>query len=172
MFFFVFSEKLETLIKKHCDESFNLSSDEFPSAICTTCRIILTKMGSGKSNKALPKFPEYHEIVIPKETRRKKHCNCHICQIASKMSPWKHRKGRGICKIPTKFNVNKESIQKSENTNMNDKIIKLCNICKSKVGRGLSHHCKVKTAPTNMLNILELMPEKQHEMLTSTLLHK
>ena len=56
------------LIKKHCVETFSLNSEVFPSAICNLCRIILTEIEKGKSNRMLPKFPEFHKIVLSKET--------------------------------------------------------------------------------------------------------
>ena len=73
---------MEGLIKKHCNEKFALTKEEFPSAICAPCRITLTQIENEIKDKVPPKMPEYQKIVLLKDTRNKADCNCFVCQTA------------------------------------------------------------------------------------------
>ena len=70
------------MIKKHCNENFDLTKEEFPSAICALCRILLTQIENKIADKVPPKMPEYQKIVLLKDTRNKPDCNCFVCQTA------------------------------------------------------------------------------------------
>ena len=169
------------MIKKYCNENYDLTKEEFPSAICTTCRIILTKIENEKANIVPKKMPDYQKIVLLKETRNKPECKCFICHAASDVTHMKYLKGRGVKKatktidqsnglfVGTKV-LNSDILNKSNNSEKVKNKITLCNICKSEYGPGKHYNCSINAAPGNVIQIVKNLPDKQQEQITSSLI--
>ena len=170
---------MEALVKKHCNEAFDSTKEEFPCAICDTCRFSLTHIEKGASNRVINKMPNYQDIVLLKETRNKADCKCFICLTASASSHPKFQQGRGNKKVEKIINSSngmyagatamKDIIMESNNV-IEKKMIVLCNTCKAEYGPGKNHTCSINAAPENILKIVKKLPPRQQEQITSNLL--
>ena len=74
-------KKLEIL--KHLHPDFNLDLTMYPKGICDSCFKLYSKHENGKV-VTFPEFPNYKDMILPKETRQNPspECNCYICITA------------------------------------------------------------------------------------------
>ena len=139
---------------------FNIDDNHFPTSICGTCRLDLTK--ADKDNTLapmLPKMPNYQDITLLKETRNVSAttvCYCFICLTARSTAHTPPKKGRGKARIHD-TNISKGLFAAKDDgpidletpTKAPKPIIKTCGACLQPIGKGLSHVSKTSNASNN-----------------------
>ncbi len=63
------SEKDINLIRKYINNNFDIKNPVYPSGICNTCRIYLSKANTSGNTSKLPTMLNYEDIVLPRPTR-------------------------------------------------------------------------------------------------------
>lgn len=131
----------------------------YPSAICSKCRSDLLYICSGKKTAAiLPPMFDFG-LILPQlqSTRNQPNpiCCCQLCVIARQSCTTipKRKKGR-----PSSSSLG-GPVQKT--------VIKLCSFCKSLIGKGLSHNCKVSTLRKNMIGLCDDVDVSTREIVAS-----
>ena len=108
-----------------------------------------------KSSKTLPpKLPDFSHVQLPKNTRSNDNqvCNCNLCSQARSHGNFKFKKGRGILKQATCNITDKQDVPKTSGNKRSS--IKICDICKQEVGKGINHP-KNCTMASSSLNIVK-----------------
>lgn len=182
---FIVSEKFATLIRKYINSNYDICDSKFPSGICTTCRLTLLEHENEINKRLLPKMPNYHEMILVKDTRSKNdYCNCFICVTGRYVGHSKIKKGKGHHRCMNNIitsttglygasNINKpiKKIVKPKNCK---KVMKMCEKCFQEVGKGKNHVCcnkKGQRVYKNVRKIVNALPEKQQEKIVSSVLH-
>lgn len=180
-----FEQKIIDLI----NPNYKRSDNRFPLGICFTCRFTLNEHKSKKTARSLPKMPNFLELVLPRTTRANSDndssviCNCFICLTARYKGHVKADTGRGHVRnldiqiTPSTglygnsrntslTNSNKKSDSKEASTSM-----KICTKCFQQIGKGIPHSCKSHSeASSNILNLINNLPEKQQEQVATSIL--
>ena len=160
---------------------FNIDDNHFPTSICGTCRLDLTK--ADKDNTLapmLPKMPNYQDITLLKETRNVSAttvCYCFICLTARSTAHTPPKKGRGKARI-LEPNICKGLFAAKEDdpidlvtpTKAPNPIIKTCGVCLQPIGKGIRHDCKTSNASNNVVKTLENLPENVSDQVASTII--
>ena len=145
------SEHYLNLIRKHHYVNYNLTSGDFPTVICPSCKKALRdidKLGDDAKSK-LPAV-RYHRMRGTRTSRFCDECQCSWCHIASlKSGPYmKHCNevregpGRPLEHVPAPPPEVKE----------------ICQGCLGEIKRGVLHKCNVTSLEKNTLDKLKGMP--------------
>ena len=178
---FLINKKTENLIKKFIKNDFNIEDSKFPLSICRTCYLTLLDCEKGLDNRPLQDFPNYEDILLPKETRFFKNtCNCFICITARFKGHIKTMKGKGhkrnLKKVILKSNglYGNGSLQPDQRIDSkvtNEKRtcqLPICNKCFQIVGKGIFHPCN--NAKENLMKLVEMLPESNQQQIATTII--
>ena len=161
---------------------FNIDDPHFPTSICGTCRIQISKADKDISlAHMLPEMPKYQDLTLLKETRNVSAtsavCYCYICLKARSTAHTPPKTGRGKAR-KLDPNISKglfaakedEPIDSETPTKTPNPTIKTCGVCLQSIGKGISHVCKASNASTNLVKALEMLPDKVSDQVASTIL--
>lgn len=85
--------KLHKLVNEFIVENFSPEEDyRLPRALCDTCRIKLTKFGTGNFCESLPEVSSYKEMVNYRPLRSHDICSCQICTSFKNSTRFGYRK--------------------------------------------------------------------------------
>ena len=178
---FKVNSKQAEMIKSLLNPDFNLTDGIYPLGICGSCRIALTNNSNGNRTRPLPIMPNYKDIILPKETRTSDTgCNCFICRVARQQGNKTFvEKGRGhmrclgvvIDEDNGKYGASsKEELPVKLKEEQEQNTMQICTWCKSEIGKGKEHQCKISHVPGNIEKIIETLPQKQKDQLIHSLL--
>jgi len=171
------------LVKEHVNGNYDISDPHYPTGICNTCRVVLSKYAKGDRSRPLPEMPSYENITLLKDLRYKddETCNCFICITA---------RSTAISKGPVGGRGKKRSISPTIKTGLvaaqravsvpkirkeptgHDCKVRICSKCHAQIGRGIKHQCKIANTASNILNSIESMPDKVAQQVASGILKK
>ena len=151
------------LIRKHHYANYNLTSGDYPTVICPSCKKGLRdrdKFGDDAKSKLPP--VRYHQMRGTRSSRSFDECRCSWCRIASlKGGPYmKHCNevregpGRPLEHVPAPPPEVKE----------------ICQGCQGEIKRGVLHKCNVTSLEKNMLESIKDMPSNSKERMVAALL--
>lgn len=182
------NEKQNVLIKKFVNAQFDLQDLRYPQSICETCRKVLNEYEKGNTNRALPKMPNYNDILLPKQTRSTKceECNCYICIKGRFKGQEKTKKGRGNArKMVDKISVGlygaSDVNQLSRNIEQvtcfdNYKVpsYQVCSKCLQTIGKGIKHPCRPNpgSAKKHVMTLVDKLEPKQKEQIASDIIKR
>ena len=167
---FCITERIENLIKVHCNCQFSLKDPRFP-----TYRSGLTEREKGNFARHLPQTPNFMDNNLPMKTccKTASKCDCYICVTGSIKYHEKVIVGKGRKKEPKsvfKPNLHPEEDQVLQSNTSQSLII--CRICQSEKGKGKSHTCNVSNTHKNILKRVTTLPQIQKDHLISSLLNE
>lgn len=182
--FFRISTKLEGLIVKFIDKKFCTSDSKYPVSICNTCRNTLNEHNKKKTQRPLPKIPNYADIYLHKQTRNNNsECNCYVCRTARKYGHKKIETGKGhVRDIEIKIDKSNGLYASSDcshnvslqgkKTATNNKIA-ICKTCFSEIKQGKKHLCYQKRATyNNLMSLVDTAPESVQENIAQTVIKR
>ena len=151
------------LIRKHHYANYNLTSGDFPSVICPSCKRCLRdrdKLGHEAKGKLPP--VRYHQMRGTRTSRFSDECRCSWCDIARlKGGPYmKHCNevregpGRPLEHVPAPPPEVKE----------------ICQGCQGEIKRGVLHKCNVTSREKNTLERLREMSSSSKQRMAAVLL--
>ena len=137
-----------------------------PCGICGKCRSDLLDISKGKKDTSiLPQVYDFSDIIpsLPSSTRANPHpiCDCCICDIARQSGTTipSRKKGRPFTST-TSYN----SFRQAKSA------VTICTMCKSPIGRGISHKCNISTFRENMIAMCQTSDERTKEILASSVI--
>jgi hypothetical protein len=161
------TESILERIQQYFISNYNLHDDRLPTGICGKCRADLSDIHYGKKDiTVLPESFDYSQInpLFSTATRSNTSgitmCDCLICCTARQSGNLQKRTpGPKSSCIATNF----QSAQK---------VVRLCFICKSPIGRGISHTCSKHTKLSNIENMCETLDSRSQEILGGNILKR
>lgn len=137
-------------IQNYLNKDFCPEDPHYPSSVCQGCRQKLYRLTKGQSVN-FPSFFDFKgESIMPK-TRSQTLCTCIIC-----------KKARGLRGIKSKI-VKKSSVCPNP--------IKICVICKGKIGKGIPHKCVESKISENIVTLTANSSKTSQGQITSMLLN-
>ena len=164
------NEKECALIMKFVNPLFDVHNPIYPSGLCSTCRVYLSKANMDNLGK-LPTMLNYEQLVLPKTTRSNNNiCNCNICLTARSKAKNKRIFGDIITQETGLFGSSHIDKLPSKMDKENRKTVTICEVCKQETGRGISHTCSVANSSTNVVSHVLTLPNTQQEQVITSLL--
>ena len=155
--------------------NFNLENDIYPTGICRSCYSLYSKHEKGDEVN-FPKFPNYNDMILPRETRQNTspECNCYICITARD----KTRKPKYVFKsdLPVVIERGTGLLASEDNTLATEQVkekrisLTICRICKQETGVGIPHKCTPTKAAINLAKYASDLPEKNRDQVISNLI--
>ena len=151
------------LIRKHHFMDYNLTSGDYPTVICPSCkRSLRDREKCGTAAKSKLPHVRYHLMRGTRASRSSDECPCSWCHIASlKGGPYmKHcsevREGPGR---PLEHDPAPPP-----------EVKEICQRCQGEIKRGVLHKCNLTTLEKNTLDRLKEMPSTSKQRMAAALL--
>ena len=156
------SPSLLDRIQKYQFQQYSLDNPGLPRAICNGCRAKLHRLEKNPDSvNNLPKI-KYEKLQGPRPLTRHtavQACNCSICQLARATLHWE-----------TKALLEQFISSPSTPSAPSPEYIKICKVCLSQIGQGLSHTCSKSTFREKISDLVREKSEKTKGRVVSTLL--
>ena len=133
--------QLEKKVRNKIFSGYNASDTGLPVGLCGGCERALYY-----EDKPFPSLGvNYDTLKVSRQDMNDGVCRCYICSAGKQKFPMKRKVGRPSLKIK-----NRRKVSKSD-------VIRICPVCKQKVGRGIKHPQPCSTADkVKVDNIIEL----------------
>ncbi len=140
------NESIAASIRKYINENFLAQDPHYPSSICQGCRQKLYRLSKGQKVN-LPSIYDFKaETIRPQNTRSQHMCECFICEKSRDRKCIKSKAKSLTCSI------------------------KICDICKGKVAKGISHKCKKSEISENIVALTASCSVKSQGQIATKLL--
>ena len=140
------NESISQSIRKYIYEDFLAQDPHYPSSICQGCRQKLYRLSKGQKVN-LPSFYDFKaETIRPNNTRAQNICECFICEKSRDRRCIKSKAKALTCSI------------------------KICDVCKGKVAKGISHICKKSEISENIVALTASCSVKSQGQIATKLL--
>ena len=167
------SEKDINLIRKYINNDFDIKNPVYPSGICNTCRIYLSKALKTGNTSKLPTMLNYEDIVLPRPTRSNDPdfaCKCNICLTATSKAKNKRMTGK-IDKDSGLFgSADLEKLPDKEPQKKKKTSLTICNSCKQEIGKGINHTCTIASSSNNIVAHTNSIPSTQQEQVITSMI--
>ena len=178
---FLINQKMESLIREHISNEFNVNDEIYPVAICRSYYLTLIDAEKGIFKRPIQKIPNYRDIILPENTRTSLGtCNYYICLTGRFTGHKNVVKGKGhkrnlnntidtFTGLYGSSKVDKLSSTITERPSISHTTL-LCNICYQETGKGKQHKCRHSTK--NVIKIIEKLPENNQEQIVSAIMKR
>ena len=159
------SQDYLTLIRKHHFVNYNLTSGDYPTVICSSCKRALRdkeKFGVDAKRKLPP--VRYHLMRGTRSSRSFDECQCSWCQIG-RLNGGPYMKYCNEVRDGPGRPLPLEHVPPPP-----PEVKEICQGCQGEIKRGVLHKCNVTSLEKNTLEKLKGMPTSSKERMASALL--